>query len=64
MPAFIRRLVALAAIALAGALVCMGTMIYYNPLIFALFVGFLAAGYVFFLFTKDSRQQHAALDPI
>jgi ethanolamine permease len=52
------------AIALAGALVCMGTMIYYNPLIFALFVGFLAAGYVFFLFTKDSRQQHAALDPV
>ena len=50
------------AIALAGAVVCMATMIYYNPLIFGLFVAFLAAGYVFFLLTKDSRQQHAALD--
>ncbi|HWW72005.1 MAG TPA: ethanolamine permease [Duganella sp.] len=50
------------AIALAGAVVCMATMIYYNPLIFGLFVAFLAAGYVFFLLTKDSRRQHAALD--
>ncbi len=52
------------AIALAGAVVCMATMIYYNPLIFGLFVVFLVAGYVFFLLTKDSRQQHAALDPV
>ncbi len=51
------------AIALAGAAVCMATMIYYNPLIFGVFVVFLAAGYVFFLFTKDSRRQHAAPDP-
>ncbi|MBP1208255.1 ethanolamine permease [Duganella sp. 1411] len=52
------------AIALAGAVVCMATMIYYNPLIFGLFVAFLAAGYVFFLLTKDSRRQHAALDAV
>nr|WP_315400001.1 ethanolamine permease [uncultured Duganella sp.] len=52
------------AIALAGAVVCMATMIYYNPLIFGVFVAFLAAGYVFFLFTKDSRQQHAAMDAV
>ena len=51
------------AIALAGAVVCMATMIYYNPLIFGVFLVFLAAGYVFFLFTKDSRQQHAAPGP-
>jgi ethanolamine permease len=50
------------AIALAGAVVCMATMIYYNPLIFGVFVFFLAAGYVFFLFTKDSRLQHAVPD--
>jgi ethanolamine permease len=52
------------AIALAGAVVCMATMIYYNPLIFGVFAVFLAAGYVFFLFTKDSRLQHAVPDPI
>lgn len=52
------------AIALAGAVVCMATMIYYNPLIFGVFAGFLAAGYVFFLLTKDSRLQHAALEPV
>ena len=50
------------AIALAGAVVCMATMVYYNPLIFGVFVFFLAAGYVFFLFTKDSRLQHAVPD--
>ena len=50
------------AIALTGAVVCMATMIYYNPLIFGLFAAFLAAGYVFFLFTKSSRLQHAVPD--
>jgi ethanolamine permease len=52
------------AIALAGALVCLVTMIYYNPLIFGLFVAFMAAGYVFFLATKGNRQQLAALDAV
>lgn len=47
------------AFALFGALVCMATMIYYNPLIFALFAGFLALGYVFFQLTKSSRQRIA-----
>lgn len=50
------------AIALTGALICLVTMIYYNLLIFGVFVGFLAAGYGFFLATKGNRQQHAALD--
>jgi ethanolamine permease len=50
------------AIALIGALICLVTMIYYNPLIFGLFLLFLAAGYVFFLMTKGSRLQHAAYD--
>jgi ethanolamine permease len=44
-------------IALVGALVCMGTMIYYNTLIFSIFVGFLAVGYAYFLSTGGQRQQ-------
>jgi ethanolamine permease len=43
------------AFALAGACVCMVTMIYYNPLVFALFVGFLALGYIYFLLTGQHR---------
>ena len=46
--------------ALFGAGVCMATMIYYNPLIFGIFVGFLALGYAFFLLTGNSRDQLAA----
>jgi ethanolamine permease len=45
------------AIALAGALVCMATMIYYNTLIFGIFVGFLAVGYGYFMMTGGQRQQ-------
>jgi ethanolamine permease len=45
------------AFALLGALVCMGTMIYYNPLIFGLFVLFLALGYGYFLLTSHHRSQ-------
>jgi len=43
------------AIALAGAVVCMVTMIYYNTLIFGLFLGFLAVGYAYFLATGHQR---------
>ena len=43
------------AFALAGACVCMATMIYYNLLIFGIFAAFLACGYVVFLMTKNSR---------
>jgi ethanolamine permease len=48
------------AFALAGAIVCMATMIYYNPLIFGVFAVFLAAGYGFFLATGSKRLEHAA----
>ncbi len=47
------------AIALAGAVVCMVTMIYYNALIFGIFVGFLAVGYAYFLATGHQRAPHA-----
>lgn len=43
------------AFALLGASVCMATMIYYNPLIFGLFVAFLVMGYIYFLLTAQSR---------
>ncbi|WP_210543004.1 ethanolamine permease [Rhodoferax sp. PAMC 29310] len=48
------------AFALMGAFICMGTMIYYNPLIFGVFIGFLAVGYVYFLTTGHHRA--AAID--
>ena len=43
------------AIALIGALVCLGTMVYYNTLVAGIFVGFMALGYVYFLTTGVSR---------
>jgi ethanolamine permease len=43
------------AIALIGALVCLGTMVYYNPLVAQLFVGSMAVGYVYFLTTGTRR---------
>jgi ethanolamine permease len=43
------------AFALLGAGVCMATMIYYNPLIFGIFVAFLALGYGYFLLTGSHR---------
>ena len=52
------------AIALAGAGVCMATMIYYNPLIFGVFAAFLAGGYAFFLSTKRNRQELALYDAV
>lgn len=43
------------AIALLGAGVCMITMIYYNPLIFGIFVSFMGIGYVYFCMTGQNR---------
>lgn len=45
----------LPAIALVGASVCLVTMIYFNPLVFGIFVGFLALGLAYFLMTKSQR---------
>lgn len=41
--------------ALVGASVCLITMIYYNRLIFVIFLGFLALGYGYFLLTGAQR---------
>lgn len=42
-------------IALALALVCLVAMAWFNPVIGAVFVGFMAAGYAYFLTTKQQR---------
>ena len=43
------------AFALVAACICMVTMIYYNPLIFVLFLVFLALGYGYFMLTSKHR---------
>lgn len=48
------------AFALASALVCMGTMIYYNRLIFTVFALFMAAGYGYFRLTGRARAANLA----
>ncbi len=50
------------AFALLAAMVCMGTMIYYNLLIFGIFAGFMALGYGYFLMTKHHRE--SAIDQV
>ncbi|RYX94099.1 MAG: ethanolamine permease [Comamonadaceae bacterium] len=45
--------------ALAGAVVCLGTMVYYNPLVAGLFAGLMAGGYVYFLTTAVRRSRAA-----
>ena len=47
------------AFALGAAVICMATMIYYNPLIAALFAGFLLVGYVYFRMTGHQRDAAA-----
>jgi len=47
------------AFALGAALICMATMIYYNPLIAGLFAGFLLLGYVYFRMTAHQRDAAA-----
>ncbi len=48
------------AFALCSALICMGTMIYYNALIFAGFALFLALGYGYFRLTGTARAANLA----
>ncbi len=50
------------AFALLGAGVCMATMIYYNALIFGIFLGFLAIGYGYFLLTSHHRTHALAMN--
>jgi ethanolamine permease len=52
------------AFALLGAAVCMITMIYYNALIFGIFLGFLALGYGYFLMTGHHRSNAIVVNPI
>ena len=43
------------AFALVAAVVCLGTMVYFNALVFAVFVGLMALGYGYFLLTGSRR---------
>jgi len=51
------------AVALAGAAVCMLTMVYYNRLIFGVFCLFLLAGYAYFVLTAGQRARAMADAP-
>lgn len=44
------------AFALIAAVICLGTMIYYNPLIAAIFAAFLLVGYGYFRVTAHQRE--------
>src|SRR5262249_8401175 len=44
------------AFALLAAGVCLATLVYYNPLIAAIFVGLLAVGYGYFHLTRAQRE--------
>ena len=48
------------AFALVAAVVCLGTMVYFNALVFAVFVGLMALGYGYFLLTGSRRGAAAA----
>jgi ethanolamine permease len=48
------------AIALIGALVCLGTMVYYNLLVAEVFAGLMVVGYVYFLTTGKRRAEMLA----
>jgi ethanolamine permease len=43
------------AFALVAAFVCLITMIYYNPLIFGIFMSFMVLGYIYFCMTVHKR---------
>ena len=43
------------AFAILAALVCLGTMVYFNGLVALVFLGFLAFGYAYFLATRSQR---------
>ena len=46
--------------ALFGALVCLVTMVYYNPLVSAIFAGLMGLGYLYFLMTASRRSVQRA----
>jgi ethanolamine permease len=45
------------ALALVIALVCLVAMIWFNPLVFLVFIGLMATGFMYFLFTAKQRAQ-------
>ncbi len=49
------------AFALGAAVLCLVTMVYFNPLVAALFVGLMAVGYAYFLSTAGRRGKAGAV---
>jgi ethanolamine permease len=45
------------AFALIAALICLGTMVYFNPIVAGLFVGLGVVGYVYFITTAGRRRE-------
>lgn len=43
-----------------AAVLALGTMIYFNPIVFGLFVGMMAVGFLFYRFTADLRDNAEA----
>ncbi|MFP3710471.1 ethanolamine permease, partial [Paraburkholderia sp. SIMBA_009] len=41
--------------AIVAALVCLGTMVYFNGLVAMVFIAFLAVGYAYFIATRSQR---------
>lgn len=52
------------AFAIVAALVCLGTMVYFNGLVALVFVVFLALGYAYFLATRAQRAANAPADAL
>ena len=51
------------AFALAAAVVCLGTMVYFNLLVFAIFAALMAIGYAYFLTTARRRGAVSVVAP-
>jgi ethanolamine permease len=52
------------AFAIAAVLVCLVTMVYYNFLIFCVYLGLMAGGYAVFLLSRDRRPAPATVETI
>lgn len=48
------------AVALICAIICLAAMLWFNPMIAALFLLFMGVGYLYFLTTKNRRERQAA----
>jgi ethanolamine permease len=57
-------IIAMLLAALAAAVICLATMVYFNALVAALFAGLAAVGYGYFLTTRTRRGEALAPGPL